>query len=199
MLAFRTVLNKYVIEKKNKDIVNDLTRSSIDKNAFANVASNSRYIVDEFHEMRADLIAISIYGDQNMADLLLKYNAISNPFSLKKGDVLFLPSREDLINMVKFPKEIADIGIEGSEKREELFLNPKDNKDKDRIEQLKEDSNVGEILPPNVNKKGDKNVKIKDGKLIFGEDVTSVNKENCPETLSRANLKRALIKNNLFG
>jgi hypothetical protein len=199
MLAFRTILNKYVIRKKNKDLVNDLTRSSIDKRIYANVAANTRYIVDEFHEMRPDLIAITIYGDQNMADLLLKYNAISNPFSLRKGDVLFIPAREDLIGMVKFPDPILDIGISGANKREDLFLNPKNNKDKDRIEQLKESSNVGEILPPNVNKKGDKNVKIKDGKLIFGEDVTSVNKENCPETLSRANLKRALIKNNLFG
>jgi hypothetical protein len=149
--------------------------------------------------MRADLIAVAIYGDQNMADLLLKYNAISNPFSLEKGTILFTPNREDLVNMVKFPTEIADIGLRGIDKRENLFLNPKNNKDKDRIEQLKEDSNVGELLPPNVNAKGDKNIKIKDGKLIFGEDVTSVNKENCPETLSRANLKRALIKNNLFG
>ena len=199
MLVFRTVLNKYVIEKKNKDLASDLTRSSIDRGAFANIAANSRYIVDEFHEMRPDLIALALYGDQNMTDLLLKYNAISNPFSLEKGTILFVPKREDLINMVIFPTEIPDIGALGSEKREDLFLNPKNNKDKDRIKQLKEDSDVGEILPPNVNKKGDKNVKIKDGKLIFGEDVTSVNKENCPETLSRANLKRALIKNNLFG
>ena len=44
-----------------------------------------------------------------------------------------------------------------------------------------------------------KNVKIKDGKIVFGEDVTAVNKDDCPEPISRANLKKALIKNNLFG
>ena len=98
--------------------------------------------------------------------------------------------------MIAFPEKITDIGDVKNIDVSEKLLNPKTVKDKNRLNDL---SKEREILPSNINKKGDKNVKVKDGKLVFGEDVTSINKANCPEPLSRARLKRSLIKNNLFG
>lgn len=50
-------------------------------------------------------------------------------------------------------------------------------------------------LPPNIAL--DKGVKIENGKIIFGSDVTSVKKEDCTEPISRTKLKETLIKNRL--
>ena len=132
-------------------------------------------------------------------DLLLKYNSISNPFSLYEGQILYAPNLDDLSNIIKKPSRINDIGEIEIQDVESIFINPKNDQDKKRLELLKKQNKGGEVLPSNVNKKEDKNIKIKDGKLVFGEDVTSINRDDCPEPISRANLKKALIKNNLFG
>ena len=199
MIVFKTLLNKYFISKENGDRVLDLTRSSIDIIAMSNTVSTRLYRIDKDTEMRPDLVAHSIYSDQSSADLLLKYNAISNPFSLYEGQILGIPNQSDLANLLKEPKVINDISDIEIDEVETIFIDPKNAQDKKRLEMLKKQNKGREVLPSNVNKKGDKNVKVKDGKIVFGEDVTSINRNDCPEPISRANLKKALIKNNLFG
>jgi len=199
MITLQTILSKYSVTKKNGDVLPDLTRSSINGSRKDELRSINRFIVDEETVMRPDLIAVALYNDQNMLDLLLKYNAISNPFSLYVGQILYAPDSEALNKILLKPSVIKDIGDTEVDDAESIFIDPKTDKDKNRLDLLKKQNKGGEVLPSNVNKKGDKNIKIKNGKLVFGEDVTSVNREDCPEPISRANLKKALIKNNLFG
>ena len=199
MITLQTILSKYSVTKENGDVLPDLTRSSINGSRKDELRSSRRFIVDEETVMRPDLIAVALYDDQNMLDLLLKYNAISNPFSLYVGQLLYVPDSEALNKILLKPSVIKDIGDTEVEEAESIFIDPKTDKDKNRLDLLKKQNKGGEVLPSNVNKKGDKNIKIKNGKLVFGEDVTSVNREDCPEPISRANLKKALIKNNLFG
>ena len=199
MLIFKTLINKYFSVKKNGDNLLDLTRSSIDTDAMGNIRATRIFVVDKDTVMRPDLVSHSVYSDHNNADLLLKFNAISNPFSLYEGQFLGIPSQDDLVKVIKKPKTIKDISDIEIEEVETIFINPKDSQDQKRLEMLKKQNKGREVLPSNVNKKDDKNVKVKDGKIVFGEDVTSINRNDCPEPISRANLKRALIKNNLFG
>jgi len=199
MISLRTLLNKYSISKENGDTLPDITRSSIDTNALKNVKAPTTLLVDSFTVMRPDLIAHAVYSNQGMTDLLLKYNDISNPFSVYEGQLLLIPNKTDLEKILKTPKKIKDISDIEIDEVETIFIDPKTTQDKKRLELLKKQNKGKEILPSNVNKKGDQNIKIKDGKIVFGEDVTSVNKDDCPEPISRANLKKALIKNNLFG
>lgn len=199
MISLRTLLNKYSVSKENGDTLPDITRSSIDAKVLKNTSSPNTILVDSFTVMRPDLIAHAVYSNQGMTDVLLKYNNISNPFSLYEGQLLLIPNKSDLDKIVKTPKKIKDISDIKIDEVETVFVNPKTAQDKKRLDLLKKQSKGKEILPSNVNKKGDQNVKIKDGKIVFGEDVTSVNKKDCPEPISRANLKKALIKNNLFG
>ncbi len=199
MISLRTLLNKYSVSKENGDTLPDITRSSIDAKVLKNTSSPNTILVDSFTVMRPDLIAHAVYSNQGMTDVLLKYNNISNPFSLYEGQLLLIPNKSDLDKIVKTPKKIKDISDIKIDEVETVFVNPKTAQDKKRLDLLKKQSKGKEILPSNVNKKGDQNIKIKDGKIVFGEDVTSVNKKDCPEPISRANLKKALIKNNLFG
>jgi len=150
----------------------------------------------EEEQMRPDLVANRLYSDQKYFDVLLKYNGISNPFSIEAGEILVIPQFSELQNMVVSPKDIPEKGVDRLSNNEDALLNPKTVKDKKRLESLKEKTR--EIVPPNVNTKGNKNVKVKDGRVIFGEDVTQINKDNCPVPISRARLIQQLTKANLF-
>jgi hypothetical protein len=150
-------------------------------------------LINEFENMRPDLIADRVYGKIQLWDVLLKYNGISNPFSIQSDDILYGPAGSALDAMYTSPREITERD-QRQENRVSPFLDPKTKKDKDRLDNLKK---AGVVLPPNINKPGDKNVKVKDGRVIFGEDVTGVNKKNCPVPISRTRLQAALLKDKL--
>ena len=150
-------------------------------------------VVQREEQMRPDLIAERTMGDQTKWDALLKFNGISNPFSVEKDRLLYMIPFGELDKLYKKPRDIPGRG-EKSESDANPILDPKTNKDTQRLTNL----NNKKILPPNVNKDGDTNVKIKDGKLIFGEDVTTANKDNCPVPISRSRLQAALLKDKLF-
>ena len=45
---------------------------------------------------RPDLISYDAYGNTDYTDIICKLNGISNPFELNEGDIILLPSAEDL-------------------------------------------------------------------------------------------------------
>ena len=51
-------------------------------------------VVSEYFQMRADLIAALKMGSHNSVGSLLKFNGISNPFSIKEGQVLAIPDTQ---------------------------------------------------------------------------------------------------------
>lgn len=190
MLISKILRKKKVITNSEGKLVTDLVYStfSFPSNNNSNIA-----IVNEYENMRPDLISNRIYADQTKWDAILKYNGISNPFSVQFGDVLHVVPFNTAESVYKSPRDISERGIKTEEPINGI-LN-QETKDSNRIKNL---SNRKGDLPPNINKVGDKNVKVKDGKLIFGEDVTSVNKENCPIPISRSRLQKALLKDKLF-
>ena len=196
MLFIETLTKKRYFTKPNGDTVIDLTMSSVNGNADQPLEVNVVMVSDDL-AMRPDLVAKSVYGDDSKLDYLLKYNGISNPFSLNVGDILIIPDPFKMSNVFIMPD--ADDTTEYSTEIKAFNTiaqqQPRDNK---RIELLKQKSLNKELLPPNVNQAGDTNIKYKNGKIIFGEDVTTINKENCPETLTRARIKEKLLNNQIF-
>jgi hypothetical protein len=53
-------------------------------------------IVNEHYVARPDLISLVMYGDEAYADIICKYNGISNPFELNEDDVLIIPQLFEL-------------------------------------------------------------------------------------------------------
>jgi hypothetical protein len=195
MLISKLLRSKRTFTKPNGDTIVDLVSSTFNFNA--TVAPAEGYCqVQPDEQARPDLIANRVYGDQQLWEALLKYNGISNPFSLQTGYVLLTPPFKDLEKLIGVPKQILEKGVQLANKAEDNLLAPKRLEDKKRLEALK--TNVREIVPPNVNTGGNQNVKVRDGKVIFGEDVTTVNKNNCPTPISRARLISQLIKSNLL-
>jgi len=140
--------------------------------------------------MRPDLIADSIYGDQNQLDALLKFNGISNPYSVNAGDILYAPPLEILKQSVALGTLIVD---KSSVINAQKTLTPKTVQDSKRLAQIK-----APAAPNNVNTPSDNNVKVVGGQLVFGEDVTSVTTTKCQDTVSRAKLKETLLANKIF-
>ena len=120
---------------------------------------------------RIDLIANAYYRNINKAELILKYNNISNPFSINEGDILLIP--DDRLPLVKWKRvnpmaseEISELNIR------DQFVNSKrlSERDAKRIEYLKRKAaqkanGSSEILPPNILKPGEKNIIIENGKI----------------------------------
>lgn len=195
MLLSKLLRAKRTFTKPNGDTVVDLISSTFNFNASVAPAEGYCQVLPD-EQARPDLVANRVYGDQQLWEALLKYNGVSNPFSLEAGYILLTPPFKDLEKLISVPKQILEKGVEITDRTEDRLLNPRTVEDKRRIEALK--TNVRELVPPNVNKKGSQNVKIRDGKVIFGEDVTTVNKNNCPTPISRTRLINQLIKSNLL-
>lgn len=194
MLISKILRKKLTFTNELGDQVTDLIYSTF---RFPTNTNNSGLvIIGEFENMRTDLMCNRIYGDQSKWDAMLKYNGISNPFSVKSGDLLFAMPFSVADGVYKNPRRIEERGQKVEEPINGILdLNKTLTKDNERLKNL---ANKKGELPPNINQVGDKNVKVKDGKLIFGEDVTSINKKNCPVPISRSRLQKALIKDKLF-
>ena len=193
MLISKILRNKLEYVKENGDRLIDLISSTFDFKKGGQF--NAGLIrVSEEESMRPDLISSRIYTESSNWDILLKYNGISNPFSINSGEILVSPAFNSMDDFVVSPRAIIEKGKEKALNNENKLINPTSVKDKKRVEALKD--RVSELVPPNVNTSGNKNVKIKDGKVIFGEDVTSINKDNESVPLSRARLIQQLVKSN---
>ena len=139
----------------------------------------ARHIVSEFDECRPDLIASRYYGDPTAVDIILKFNNISDPFSIKKGEVILVPDRETPLVRFKRMEAIAEDAVK------QQFIDTKrlSKKDRKRVEVLKKKYNKKDLLPPNIIPVGKKTFVIKEGSITFGAQaqndpvVDNINRE----------------------
>lgn len=195
MLISKLLRIKKFFTKANGDSIVDLVSSTFNFDKITG-SSEGFITVAEEEAMRPDLISVRMYSEQSNYELLMKYNGISNPFSIAPGEFLLIPPYKAITAALVPAKTILEKGVAKLSSNEDKLLNPKTVKDKKRLAALKD--RVKEIVPPNVNTAGNKNIKVKDGKVIFGDDVTQINKDNCPVPISRARLIQQLTKANLF-
>lgn len=123
------------------------------------------HIVKEDEIGRPDLISLEYYNTDSKTDIILKWNGISDPFSLSPGEVLEIPT-----DMVPFYKLDRPRKFEDNKIKNEFVQGKKlSQKDKNRMEALKKKYNKEVLLPPNVIAVGKKNFKFTaDGNVILG-------------------------------
>lgn len=149
--------------------------------------------VSEAEAMRPDLMSMRVYSAYDLWDVLLKYNGVSNPFSLNVGEILLIPNLSKTRQMIVSPKEVPEKGTEPQKKNEERLMNPKSAKDKLRLESLR--TKVAEVVPPNVNLTGSQNVRVVDGRTVFGPDMTQGAVSTQNTTISRTRIQDQLRNN----
>lgn len=114
---------------------------------------------------RPDLICLEHYGNEEYVDYLLKYNNISDPFSIAYLDVLKIPILSFDWGGIDRPKGAVENIV-----RQEFISNKKlKPKDQRRVDFLKKKYGIKEVLPPNVLKTGFKTFKFME---VDGESAT---------------------------
>ena len=104
------------------------------------------HIVKEDEVGRPDLISLEYYNTDSKTDIILKWNGISDPFSLSPGEELEIPTDEVPFYKLDRPSKFEDNKI-----KNEFVQGKKLNKrDLARIEALKKKYNKEVLLPPNV-------------------------------------------------
>ena len=162
----KTLKNKKISEIDDKIIMTEPTLLFPDYMSISQV-----FPVDAYYAGRIDLISLSVYNSADYVDQLLKFNGISNPFSVAEGDILYIPPMDVLQKTWKKP----GVGLTDSNVVRDRFIETKrlPIKDQNRLEYLKrkaalKPNGAKEILPPNVLPSDKQNVTIENGQLIVG-------------------------------
>jgi hypothetical protein len=191
MLLSKLLLAKKTITNQDGEVMTDLISSTFDFGLSS--VSSGPVIVSEECSMRPDTLSQKVYSTQDNWDLLLKYNGISNPFSLEEGEYLLAPPYKAISGMIRTTKDVPEKGTEPAKKNEQKLITPKTPKDTRRIESLR--TQTSEVVPPNVNLSGTKNVVVKDGLVIYGPNITQATVDSQNESLARSRTQ-AQLKNN---
>lgn len=126
---------------------------------------------------RIDLVAQEFYNNVNDFELILKYNNISNPFSINEGDVLQIPDNKLPLNKYDPIRNINNNETSNLDISKQFIQDKRlTKKDQKRVEYLKrkaaqKKNGSNQILPPNLIKPGDKNI-------IIGDGVKNANNQN---------------------
>ena len=149
-LGLKTLLNK-IVENGKLLLVNPTL-------LFANkkALQTYEYTVPFEYKGRPDLICLDVYDSMEHIDYLLKFNNISNPFSIDYLDVLQIPNIGGTLKTLERPKDVID-NVVRQEFLDKKKLKPKDQR---RSDFLKKKYNIKEVLPPNVLKTGFKTFKF---------------------------------------
>lgn len=158
-------------------------------------------LVNDETSMRIDVIAHVAMGSTLHIEKMLKFNDISNPFTIDTGDLLFVPdlfyATLNMQNNGNSNRQKNDIRNQYIDPEKESILDPNLGVFEARNKPKAADpSKSAPPLPPNFANIGDKEIEIKGGKIFFGPNI-SRNGNECDEPLSKSEFLAKLIKNRI--
>ena len=167
-----TIDNKREFIKNGLKII-DLTEQNFEFTDYFSSVFDAFFCPSQF-EMRPDLLAEKVYNDSDKSDILLKYNSISNPFSLESGDFILSIDAEKARKSFKKKSRMEEL----DKKIRNQFIDPsKKNKENKELKKFK---NRNLSLPPNISTNGKAPIEINNGKVELGGDISTT--ENTKET-----------------
>ena len=200
---FKTQDSKPIIkDKSGTEIVNFIEKDMIATQLGYRPIIIDYYLVTADDSMRADLITQKMYGYLTAIEGVLKFNGISNPFCIEEGDVLYtfdVPSmnanmRTGNTNTTQI-NDIRDQYITPEKKSTvDPALRSFDKRDTPRKPNPAKGNQPA--LPPNYAAFGDTELQVRNGKIVFGPNVTKQD-EDCDKPLSKSEFISRLIKNRL--
>ena len=106
----------------------------------------AKHIVKDDDVVRPDRVAVEHYGTTDGLDIILKFNGISDPFSLNPGETLWIP-----IDTISYYKLESPTAFEENPIKKQFIDTKRLSKtDQRRLEALKKKYNKEALLPPNV-------------------------------------------------
>jgi len=150
-MELKSILNKIV--EAGRLILTQPTMLFINKK---DIGIIKEHYVTKDEQGRIDLICLDYYNTDENMDYLLKFNGISDPFSINEGDIIKIPVLGNNFKALERPSAAIN-NIVRQEFLDTKRLTPKDQK---RIDFLKKKYKIKEVLPPNVLKTGHKTFKF---------------------------------------
>ena len=170
--------NKPFFKKPDGNVVRDLTNSMFDFRA-NNYTSFNVFRISRDYVMRPDLISQAVYNNTLYAEYILKYNGISNPFSINENDIILIPNLE---SAKKNTKTVQGTGVDGDASKRlrdsYKYIDPTKIPKRDKDLAAYEDRNLSGksviqdgALPPNIADEGTTQIVERNGRVYFGEGI----------------------------
>lgn len=136
------------------------------------------HLVKEDEEMRPDIISNLYYGSPDYVDILLKVNAISNPFSIKQGLFLRIPDKEAAERYKNDIKKVSN--KPRTQYTDTKRMNEEDSNRKKFLEEKSKFKPNGssENLPPNMLKSDESVKRFENDKVILGANLRTKKKSD---------------------
>jgi len=178
------------IDNKRKIVLNDLTIVDLSEQNFEQ-GDYQFSVFDALYcpqrsEMRVDLLAEQVYGKTSKADIILKYNKISNPFSIEQGDFILAIDSEFARKKFKKENRVEEL----NKKIRQQFIDP--TKKPETNETLSRFRNRDLSVPPNITKTNTKSVDIKEGKITVGGNVSGITTKTKEKPIERNNFEKII-------
>ena len=153
----------------------DLTKSSLTYKD-VNINVDMVYIIPDDLQMRPDLLAYRKYGREGAFGSMLKFNGISNPFSLAEGFFMYMPTAPSMQKAFDAKKNLDKGGNTNSspaqafrKSQESKIVKPSEGRSKFLESKIK--NPPGQVLPPNLRQEGERSTVRKNGVIVFGPDA----------------------------
>lgn len=163
-----SILAQKPVIEINGEFIIDLTYQNINYKEEPIIIQS--LLVTEDTVMRPDILSKIAYGSTDNWDYILKFNGVSNPFSLYAGQILLIP---DLGYMGRQMGNKSSIDKPSESVRNKYIDESKASKiDANKIVYDKMMSNMFNVskynLPPNVAEPGKTEIEVADGNIYLG-------------------------------
>ncbi|MCK9446618.1 hypothetical protein M0Q50_07130 [bacterium] len=168
----------------------DLTTSMFNINMTTYIKYNIYKVPKEF-EMRPDLISGAVYNNTMYAEVILKYNGISNPFTIKENDIILIPDL-DSMQAIMTKASGSQTSIASAIRNTYRYIDPIKIPTQDSTFKNRQIiRNAENSLPPNIADEGEQQITYRNGRVYFGQGV-----ETCLENgMTQSEFLTTIIKN----
>jgi len=169
---------KTLFTRPDGTVVRDLTQGMFELKNRDYIAYNV-YRVPKEYAMRPDLISKSVYNNSLYAEVILKFNGISNPFSIDEGDIILIPDLDAAKGKMK------ELGTSESQnnaakiRNSYKYIDPlkmpskSDRTELDKFTTRQIVDTKDGALPPNFAEEGTSQLTYRNGRVYFGEGAES--------------------------
>jgi len=173
IMFLNSIDKKPIFTKPDGTDIKDLTSSMFDLTS-PNYVKYNIYKVSKDFAMRPDLISAAVYNNSIYAEIILKYNGISNPFSIKEGDLILIPNLDSVQTMISAQK---GTNIDGAKLIRDTYkyIDPLKIPKVNTVFQNRQIVGGAEegALPPNMAQEGETQITHRNGRVYFGESVAT--------------------------
>jgi len=165
---------KELITQSDGTKIRDLTQTMLEERN-RNYVDYTLYKVPKEFAMRPDLISKAAYNNSMYAEIILKFNSISNPFTINEGDLILIPDLESAQTKIKDVGKGTSADPAQRLRDSYKYIDPlkmPNAADKKLLKDFNERqiASVGDgALPPNLAGEGESQVRYERGRVYFGE------------------------------